>query len=412
MTLNYSWKIANIELHTVSDDIFDLDVDAIVNSEQTDFILAGNQSSISGQVLSHFGYGIQSEIVSKTNGRKQELGTIITTGGAGRIKRIYHAGIHDPMIFLDSDKDSNQTEHIVIVRKCYRDILDNFFSSSLTSIAFPLLGTGLFNLDKRLVANEFYDQLLSISSKYSDVTGKQIWLVDKNHQGAQLMVQTIVQRFIDMAILALPARNIHFGLDLSLLDLFETKLNAATDPNWASWLLVRYYELIVDYLFIVLASAKQPNLFPKDVFKPGNPISFGAYRKALNQIATNHQYAAASNSWAMYLSNKFREHPDTCTIMERINHDRNNIAHGRKCRELNEIYEDILLFLTLIDWKNSLLKYTYPSLTTLKPWINVDKQTRNGDNEANKEFGILDRWKEGQYQYYFPYSGLVVLILE
>lgn len=206
--LNYSWKIANFEFHIVSDDIFSLGVEAIVNCEQTDFILARNQSSISGQILSRFGYAVQRELVSKTGRVTQELGKIITTNGGSGIKTIYHAGIHDPMIFLDPDIDSDQTEHLKIIRTCYREILDDFFSNSLISIAFPLLGTGLFNLDRKLAANEFFDQLLSACNKYSQVTGKQVWLVDKDPRNAEIMLQTIVQMLIDVTIRTLPAKNI------------------------------------------------------------------------------------------------------------------------------------------------------------------------------------------------------------
>lgn len=35
-----SWKIGSIKFHLVEGDLFDVPVDAIVNSEQTDFILS------------------------------------------------------------------------------------------------------------------------------------------------------------------------------------------------------------------------------------------------------------------------------------------------------------------------------------------------------------------------------------
>ena len=49
-------SLGNLSLILSDEDLFDLNVDAIANSEQTDFILASNPETISGQINHLFGY--------------------------------------------------------------------------------------------------------------------------------------------------------------------------------------------------------------------------------------------------------------------------------------------------------------------------------------------------------------------
>ena len=51
-------KLKHVQLTFALGDLFDAEVDAIVSSEQTDFVLSGNTESISGQIKSRYGYTI------------------------------------------------------------------------------------------------------------------------------------------------------------------------------------------------------------------------------------------------------------------------------------------------------------------------------------------------------------------
>ena len=77
-------------------DIFEANVESIVNSEQTDFVLASNSESISGQISERFGQIVQPELDLATNMDVFRAGTVISTSGGDLFKRIYHAGIHEP----------------------------------------------------------------------------------------------------------------------------------------------------------------------------------------------------------------------------------------------------------------------------------------------------------------------------
>jgi hypothetical protein len=62
-------------------DIFDAEVDAIVSSEQTDFVLSGNSESISGQIRERYGVAIQHELDADTKGQVLRAGTVLGTSG-------------------------------------------------------------------------------------------------------------------------------------------------------------------------------------------------------------------------------------------------------------------------------------------------------------------------------------------
>ena len=63
MTLASDWKrpIGSVNLHVSAGDLFDAPVEAIVNSEQTDFILARNLDTISGQIHHRYGRAVHDQ---------------------------------------------------------------------------------------------------------------------------------------------------------------------------------------------------------------------------------------------------------------------------------------------------------------------------------------------------------------
>ena len=61
MKIIHRGKLKHLELTFAVGDLFDADVDAIVSSEQTDFILSSNLESVSGQIRRRYGNSIQQE---------------------------------------------------------------------------------------------------------------------------------------------------------------------------------------------------------------------------------------------------------------------------------------------------------------------------------------------------------------
>ncbi len=63
---HYTWRVGGIRYHVAAGDIFHAPVDAIVNSEQTDFILSYDPESISGQIRERAGEQVQKELDAQT----------------------------------------------------------------------------------------------------------------------------------------------------------------------------------------------------------------------------------------------------------------------------------------------------------------------------------------------------------
>src|SRR4051812_31344744 len=95
-----TWRLGKFNFHLVRGDIFQVPARAIVNSEQTDFVLAQNRSTISGQICQRWGDQVRVELDKQTAGAVLPPGTVLTTSG-GDYDAIFHAGFHHPAVFLD-----------------------------------------------------------------------------------------------------------------------------------------------------------------------------------------------------------------------------------------------------------------------------------------------------------------------
>src|SRR3974390_2513140 len=90
-------KLKQIEFTFALGDLFDAEVDAIVNSEQTDFILSRNPKSISGQIRRRYGDAVQRELNQLGKGQALRAGIVLDNSGGKDFKRIFHAGFHEPL---------------------------------------------------------------------------------------------------------------------------------------------------------------------------------------------------------------------------------------------------------------------------------------------------------------------------
>jgi hypothetical protein len=106
MNVIHRSKLRHLVFTLAVGDIFDASVDAIVNSEQTDFVLSKNLKTLSGQIWSRYGDAVQSELDAVREGRVLGPGTVIATSGGSDFKRIFHAGFHDPDDWPDLSGES------------------------------------------------------------------------------------------------------------------------------------------------------------------------------------------------------------------------------------------------------------------------------------------------------------------
>lgn len=396
-----SWSLEKLDFHLVVEDIFTTSVQAIVNSEQTDFILDRNPMSISGQIYQRFGDRVQEELFSKTNFQVLTEGTVLKTGAIGDYQVIYHAGFHLPWKYLyPLESDSPGTEYLKIIRSCIRQILDDFAQSPLSSVAFPLIGTGVFGLDPGLLAYEFIQELLSFAETTPLPTRKEIWLVIRPGIKKQRMtrildstVQAMIDRFSTSKF-----NPLHLGV--TFIDDFEHQVVHSNHPKWFAWLLCRYAELIAYFIYCQLAMTLRSPILPHNVLKEGSPAAFGLFRDGAESIVRANNRPPDADEWTQLCYSLIADDFNRRNL-EHINQDRNDIAHGRESRSAEQIHASIVEFLQKDRWNQCRVIAGSPLLSNLYPWLT---EAPSGES-FGKSFGILDKWAKNHWTYLIPASG-------
>lgn len=430
----YSWQIGpSVTFHIAHGDLFQAPVDAIVNSEQTDFVCAyGNPKTISGQIAHMFGPQIQDELFQQTQRETLDVGTVLKTSGGNKYKAIYHAGFHHPEKWLSlEDDESNDTEHLQVIRSCVRNVLNMVADDpDISSVAFPLLGSGNFSLNHTLVAHDFFQDVIQFADQISPAQQQNgaldVWLVEyrvsKFHSTLESGIQAWLARTSSISSFSSSAWE-PYALGVPHLDLFESRmLLFETHPRYAAWVHVRFAELIVGYITAVLAS--QANVLPQDIVQRGRPISFGAIRQCISQLSQNKSSCnevegleTSTCQWCSFLAMAVNE-AMADGLLVRINADRNHIAHGRESRSVQEMRRDITCLVQLSTWKALSLFHKPPPPEELSPWLAVQQKPANGveattaaSSQADgKDVGVFEKWGVDNKSYVVPWSGTYFLV--
>src|SRR5262249_40086678 len=138
----------------------------------------------------------QKELDEQTQRSILNPGTVLATSGGESYRKVFHAGFHHPDVWLDNSPDDNGTEHLQVIRSCIRQILDLARTESLASIAFALMGAGVFGLDPRLVAHGFFEDVMQFASGFDSEKGVEIWLVMYEEPVFQMALEAGVQAWL------------------------------------------------------------------------------------------------------------------------------------------------------------------------------------------------------------------------
>jgi hypothetical protein len=177
------------------------------------------------------------------------------------------------------------------------------------------------------------------------------------------------------------------------LDRFESKnLTTIVHPTYATWMLLRYAELVTSFLFFTLASETVPTPRPKDSFGRGC-IEFGPVIGQALKLAAGMEKASA---WSSF----FRELLQNEQRLRRLKKDRNDVAHGRRPRSLDEVEQDLKGFIKVEHWREIGSCAEPPPVIRLQPWL-------RRENSGRKDVGVLDRWDTSEFMYLVPHSGTV-----
>ena len=396
MKIIYRGKLKNIEFTFAHGDLFDAQVDAIVSSEQTDFVLSGNRASISGQILYRYGDPIQQELDDATRGQVLRPGTIIETNGSKDFRRIFHAGFHEPDDWPMAPGGSQDTDYFEAIGSCIRQVLDFVVSQKLSSVAFPLIGCGLFGLDEKMLILQFLDAVETVDSRLAKPENLNVWLVIRNRaqfeSAAGVFLELLLRARSQMIVVQLEPSGV------PILDRFAARLAQRCSEDWAKWQLCRYAEIAAEIMCYGLSRAVNPLPTPKSLFSEGEPATFGKVR----ELAL--KFASASplnlNVWgAKFFASVLRD--DTAArALETINTQRNNLAHGRQTIPLAEIEELVAQNLRLEAWARISDADGEFRLSDWIPWIRALSPT-------TCRTGLFERWQKNFFRYLVPESGEV-----
>lgn len=399
----YMLQLGPVAFHLVSGDLFDVPACSIVNSDQTDFALAGNRHTISGQIRYRFGEDVQDQLFALTDHRTLAPGTVLVTTG-GDYSAIFHAGFHHPTEWLDPDSEDNATAHLNVIRGCIGQVLHLTKQKGLPSVAFPLIGTGLFDLDPKLLAREFFEELLQFATEIEAKETIDVWLVVFEERLIDDVLEAGVQSWLRR--LPIAPRWEPFGLSVPHVDVFEQQVIRERHPRWVSWMHLRYAEVVTGYILSELARAASPPVMPEDVMKAqGYPLTFGAVRSHAERIASRRRGEFLPGSRAWFLA-KLIEDGVATGVVKALNDDRNDLAHGRQVRDVELIRGDIESYLQIVKWRRRFSDWGAPLPDSLSPWLTVRPgvETHNPE-EVAKSIGVFERWRGAEKTYVIPWSG-------
>jgi O-acetyl-ADP-ribose deacetylase (regulator of RNase III) len=156
-----SKRVGGTIVEAISGDITSLDVDAVVNAANN-YLWMG--AGVAGAIKAAGGVIIEEEAVAK--GPITVGSAIETTAGLLQAKVVIHAAV------MGTDLQTD----LVKVAEATRSVLDVTRSLGLTSVAFPLLGTGVGGLDETEVARTMAEEIASFAVS-GDLDGIRVVIV-------------------------------------------------------------------------------------------------------------------------------------------------------------------------------------------------------------------------------------------
>ena len=400
-------KLKRVEFTLAAGDIFDAGVDAIVSSEQTDFVLSGNPESLSGQIWNRYGDAVQRELDAATQDQVLGPGTVIDTSGGQDFKRIFHAGFHDPDDWpvlsgevldatglTDASRELRETNYFAAIGSCITQILDAAVAQKLSSVAFPLIGCGLFGLDEKMLILQFLDAIGELDDRLAEGESLHVWLVIRDRARFESAAGTFLDLLLQAQSRMVSVRVQRIGVPI--LDRFAARLWQRTNEDWAKWQLCRYAEIAVEMICFGLSRATRPSTTPESLFEEGRAPTFGDFRSKA-QILTATKMVDDS-AWGAQFFTRVMQDDAAVRALEIINAQRNDLAHGRRSLSLVEIKKHVTKGLKLESWGR--IPETHGEFKVLEwqPWARAS-------STESSQIGLFERWQKNALRYLVPETG-------
>ena len=330
----WTWSIGPILLEVRHGSLLEAPEQAWVNSEQTNFILASD-NSISGQ-LRHVWPEAQKELTEQTGDRDLPSGTVLKTSGPdGRC--IYHAGFHAPHDWLWG-KEDEVAVFLDYIRECTEKILADAATRKVPEVAFPLIGTGVFKLPVASFVRMFF-QTVATFGRNAD-SPLRVVLCDRNEERLEEIVRYGTQSLA--AMLAGGRCLLKKAGGHPLVQELRPFAREQADEILQERNLLQFAEIALQTDLAVGAeghgltvSELLRNCSPK---APGIRLSFGLVRDRLQWLV-----AKPKDGLPKWLKERQRwlGRKLSSKAIARLVADRNNHAHYKKPRPVAEMVEDL-----------------------------------------------------------------------
>ena len=116
-------------------------------------------------------------------------------------------------------------------------ILDAAVAQKLSSVAFPLIGCGLFDLDEKMLVLQFLDAIEEFDDRLAEGESLHVWLVIRDRAQFESAAGTFLDLLMQARSKMVSVRVKRIGVPI--LDRFAARLSQRTNEDWAKWQLCR-----------------------------------------------------------------------------------------------------------------------------------------------------------------------------
>jgi len=247
-------------------------------------------------------------------------------------------------------------------------VLQSTWSEGLNSVAFPLIGCGIFGLDEKMLVLQFLDALERFDRRLSERDMMHVWLVIRDTEQATSVLGRLVGLLLEdrMATVALSVEPV----GVSVLDLFAANLSRRSNESWMKWQLCRFTEVALGFACFGLCRSTQPPTEPKTAFEERKGLVFGTVQTVAAKLAKN-EAALNKAAWGGRLFSSLLREDDSREALEEIVVQRNHLAHGRlaECRSLIELEKLVRSGLRLADWSKIPEECGQLDIDSWRPWV-------------------------------------------
>jgi O-acetyl-ADP-ribose deacetylase (regulator of RNase III) len=346
----WNWSIGTVSLQVRVGNLLEAPEPVWVNPENSAFRMAAGTRSVSGQLVARYPE-IQRQLDRQTGGRTLPEGTVLMTASDNG-PTLFHVGHHHPMHWLRWGRDVTQddlSQHASIIARCVTEVLERVAKmqeevaagkaqGNFDAVAFPMVGTGSFGLDVERFAHLFFESVANFGRRATNPLRVVLVLWEDPH--LEPVVRSGTQALASMlgggeSLLA--GQGGH-----PLLEPLRKGVHSLSDPLLQEQRLLAFAEIALHTdLAVILqerACSIEDLMTGIDARRGGFAFTFGFIRDRLEREADK-----SCEALPPFLKERVKWlcRAEAREAMRNLTNDRNNFAHRRAPRHVDEIVKDI-----------------------------------------------------------------------